>query len=74
MKQRPIIKLELTTTDKAIELLSWISIMAIWLLTIISYTNFLKPQPNTQQGTAGVVGGGGKKKNKSINHFIFFFL
>lgn len=39
MKQRPIIKLELTTTDKAIELLSWISIMAIWLLTIISYTN-----------------------------------
>jgi len=39
MKQRPIIKLELTTTDKAIELLGWISIMAIWLLTIINYTN-----------------------------------
>ncbi len=39
MKQRPIIKLELTTTDKAIELLGWISIMAIWLLTIISYPN-----------------------------------
>ncbi|MBK7697643.1 MAG: hypothetical protein IPJ39_02405 [Saprospiraceae bacterium] len=55
MKQRPIIKLELTTTDKAIELLSWISIMAIWLLTIISYTNLPDIIPTHYNAAEGIL-------------------
>ena len=61
MKQRPIIKLELTTTDKAIELLCWISIMAIWLLTIISYTNLPDIIPTHYNAEGDVDGFGGKR-------------
>lgn len=61
MKQRPIIKLELTTTDKAIELLGWISIMAIWLLTIISYTNLPDIIPTHYNAEGDADGFGGKR-------------
>ncbi len=61
MKQRPIIKLELTTTDKAIELLGWISIMAIWLLTIISYTNLPDIIPTHYNAERVADGFGGKR-------------
>jgi uncharacterized membrane protein len=61
MKQRPIIKLELTTTDKAIELLGWISIMAIWLLTIISYTNLPDIIPTHYNAEGDPDGFGGKR-------------
>lgn len=60
MKQRPIIKLELTTTDKAIELLGWISIVAIWLLTILNYTN-LPEIIATHYNFEGVADGFGRK-------------
>lgn len=43
MNVRPKIKLELTTTDKAFEILGWASIVAIWFLTITNYTKL----PNT---------------------------
>lgn len=75
MKQRPIIKLELTTTDKAIELLSWISIMAIWLLTIISYTNLPDIIPTHYNAEGDADGFGGKRMiliEPIIATFIFF--
>lgn len=38
MNKRPKIKLELTTTDKAVEILGRTAILAIWILTITNYT------------------------------------
>lgn len=39
MEQRPQIKLSLTTIDKAMEILGWVSIVIIWSLLISSYSN-----------------------------------
>ena len=39
MNERPIIKLQLTTTDKVFEILGWVSIITIWVLTITNYAN-----------------------------------
>ena len=35
MEERPKIKLELTTTDIAFEIIGWLSVLAIWGLTIL---------------------------------------
>ena len=37
MEERPKIKLELTITDKLVEIIGWLTIIAIWGLTITSY-------------------------------------
>ena len=39
MDKRPKMKLKLTTIDKAFEMLGWISVLAVWVLTIANYTN-----------------------------------
>ncbi len=60
MKERPKIKLELTITDKTLELLGWLSILAIWGLTITYYTNLPDTIP-THYNVAGKVDGFGGK-------------
>lgn len=37
MTERPRLKLELTQGDKAIEIIGWLLIFAVWSLTVINY-------------------------------------
>lgn len=60
MTERPKIKLELSTTDKTFEMLGWMSILAIWVLTIISYTNLPDIIPIHFNGAGQADGFGGK--------------
>ncbi len=60
MNERPKIKLELTTTDKTFEILGWISILAIWVLTITNYTNLPDTIPTHYNGAGQADGFGGK--------------
>ena len=60
MTDRPKIKLELTTIDKTLEILGWISILAIWILTITNYTNLPDIIPIHYNGAGQADGFGGK--------------
>jgi len=62
MEEQPKIKLELTTIDKTLEILGWISILAIWVLTITNYTNLPDTIPIHYNG-AGHADGFGRKGN-----------
>ncbi|MFM7638826.1 MAG: DUF1648 domain-containing protein [Bacteroidota bacterium] len=54
------IKLELTTTDKTFEILGWVSIFAVWVLTITNYTNLPDTIPTHYNGAGQADGFGGK--------------
>lgn len=60
MNERPKIKLELKTTDKAFEILGWISIVAIWVITIKSYPKLPDTIPIHFNGLGQADGFGGK--------------
>ena len=60
MDERQKIKLELTTIDKTLEILGWISILAIWILTITNYTNLPDIIPIHYNGAGQADGFGGK--------------
>lgn len=60
MNERPKIKLELTTTDKTFEILGWVSILAIWVLTITNYTNLPDTIPIHYNSSGEADGFGGK--------------
>ena len=60
MNERPKIKLEHTTIDKIFEILGWISIFAIWVLTITNYSNLPDTIPTHYNGTGQADGFGGK--------------
>ena len=60
MNKRPKIILELTTTDKVFEILGWISILAIWVLTTINYQNLPDNIPIHFNGSGQPDGFGGK--------------
>lgn len=60
MNDRPKIKLELTTIDKAFEIIGWTSILAIWVLTITSYTNLPDTIPIHYNSAGYADGFGGK--------------
>jgi uncharacterized membrane protein len=62
MNARPKIKLVLTKTDKTFEILGWVSIVAIWLLTIINYANLPHTIP-IHYNVAGQADGFGGKSN-----------
>jgi uncharacterized membrane protein len=66
---RPKIRIELTTTDKAVEILGWFALLTIWVLTITSYSNL----PDTMQihyNGAGKADGFGSKINILMLPFI----
>jgi len=54
--------MELTATDKVIELIGWFALLAIWFLTITSYSNLPDTIPIHFNG-AGQIDGFGKKVN-----------
>lgn len=60
MRERPKIKLELTTLDKTLELLGWVSILAIWVLPITNYTNLSDRIPIHYNAAGQADGFGGK--------------
>lgn len=60
MRERPKIKLELTTLDKTLEILGWASILAIWVLTLTNYTNLPNIIPIHYNGAGQADGFGGK--------------
>lgn len=60
MDERPKIKLELTAIDKAFEVLGWISIFAIWVLTISNYSTLPDTIPIHYNGAGQADGFGGK--------------
>ena len=60
MEERPKIKLELTTADKTLEILGWVSIFAIWGLTITNYADLPDIIPTHYNGAGRIDGFGGK--------------
>jgi len=62
MKERPRIKIELTITDRIFEILAWISILTIWVLTIINYIHLPDTIP-VHYNSAGQADGFGGKAN-----------
>ena len=61
MEERPKIKLELTTADKTLELIGWLSIIAIWWLTITNYAALPGTIPTHYNGAGQADGFGGKR-------------
>jgi uncharacterized membrane protein len=62
MGKRPRIKIEMTRTDKVIELIGLLALLTIWVLTITSYSNLPDTIPTHYNG-AGQIDGFGKKVN-----------
>jgi len=60
MNERPKIKLELTTSDKILEILGWTSILGIWILTITNYANLPDTIPVHYNGAGQADSFGGK--------------
>ncbi len=60
MEGRPKIKLELTTTDKLFEIIGWLSVIAIWFLTLTNYTNLPGIIPKHYNGSGQADGFGSK--------------
>lgn len=66
---RPKIRIELTTTDKVVEILGWITLLSIWVLTVTSYPNLPDTIPIHYNG-AGKADGFGSKINMLMLPFI----
>lgn len=58
--ERPKIKIELTATDKAIELIGWFALLTIWVLTITSYSKLPDTIPIHYNGSGQIDGFGNK--------------
>jgi uncharacterized membrane protein len=57
---RPKIKIELTATDKAVELTGWLMLLAVWVLTITSYSNLPETIPTHFNGEGKADGFGSR--------------
>jgi uncharacterized membrane protein len=60
MNKRPRIELELTQTDKIVEILGWIMIFGIWILTLINYYDLPEIIPIHYDGARKADGFGNK--------------
>ena len=60
MNKRPKIKPNLSSTDKAIELIDWIAIVGIWILTLFQYSSLPETIP-MHYNLAGKADGFGNK-------------
>ena len=57
---RPRIRIELTVTDKAIEIIGWFALLAIWVLVISNYSNLPDTIPTHYNGVGNADGFGNK--------------
>ena len=62
MATKPIIKPNLTPTDKFIEIIGWCAVVAIWIMTIIYYPELPDTIPIHFDYTGQADGFGGKEK------------
>lgn len=62
MERRPRLKIEMTTTDKIVEIIGWFALLTIWVLTITSYSELPDTIP-THYNAAGEMDGFGRKVN-----------
>jgi uncharacterized membrane protein len=62
MQKKPRIKIEMTISDKVVELIGWLTLLAIWILTITSYSNLSEIIP-IHYNAAGQIDGFGEKAN-----------
>ncbi|MBL0309478.1 MAG: DUF1648 domain-containing protein [Bacteroidetes bacterium] len=60
MTERPKIILQLTTADKIFEIIGWLSVLAIWVLTIAAYSKLPDTIPSHYNAAGTVDGFGGK--------------
>ncbi len=60
MESRPQIKIVLTTTDKIIEILSWLILLLTWIIVIVNYSKLPATIP-THYNAAGQANGLGGK-------------
>lgn len=60
MEERPKLKIELTTADKILELVGWLSIIAVWVLTSMHYNNLPDIIPTHYNALGQADGMGGK--------------
>lgn len=60
MQKQPKIKIKLTTTDRIFEMLAWVLILSIWILTIINYSKLPETIPIHYNGFGQADGFGGK--------------
>ena len=60
MEKRPKYKLVLTITDKSLEIIGWLLIIAVWALTIINYSKLPSVIPIHYNLTGQADGFGGK--------------
>ena len=60
MDERPKLKIQLTTSDKVLEMIGWTSMLAIWVLIITSYSTLPAIIPTHYNGAGIADGFGGK--------------
>lgn len=60
MEERPKIKIELSTTDKVIEVLGWLTLLTLWGLIVLNYSNLPETIP-THYNASGQVDSYGNK-------------
>ncbi len=60
MEERPKIKLGLTIADRTFEFIGWLSILAIWVLTVTNYADLPDTIPTHYDGAGQADGFGGK--------------
>jgi uncharacterized membrane protein len=60
MKERPRLKIDLTTTDKILEILGWTSIPLVWVITTINYSQLPDIIPTHFNGFGNADGFGSK--------------
>ena len=60
MEERPRIKLELNTVDKAFEIIGWLLIISVWGFTVKNYANLPETIPTHYNGAGQADGFGGK--------------
>ncbi|WP_298651971.1 DUF1648 domain-containing protein [uncultured Proteiniphilum sp.] len=62
MKDRPKVKINLTTTDKIIEIIGWTAVVGIWVLTLMNYEKLPEQIPIHYNG-AGEADGFGDRSH-----------
>lgn len=60
-EERPKIKIELTVSDRIIEIAGWLALLVLWMLTISNYSNLPETIPTHFNGM-GVADGFGSKR------------
>ncbi len=77
MQTRPKLKLELTPVDKTAEIVGWVIMVVVWVITMTNYQNLPDIIPIHYNATGQAEGFGGKITifilAFNIYHFIYWY-